>query len=231
MKRSATKKSGKAGPVKKADGKGATKGKKPGKKAPVILPATADAATDKNAAMADGDGGATPESAPDADMATTVAVGEQPSVAPIASGEVDTAQTAAPTGEVEPEPAVAPVVCPNCGSTEVDEDGDCAKCHEPNIAGKKPEPTKAKRTQPKKVKADRPKRLSGLDAAAKILEETGQPMNVKEIVEVAFAKNYWKPAGRTPSATLASALGREIAKKGSESRFRKSDRGKFVLNR
>jgi hypothetical protein len=70
-----------------------------------------------------------------------------------------------------------------------------------------------------------------LDAAFKVLEETGQPMNVKEIVEVAFTKSYWKPAGRTPSATLASALIREISKKGANSRFRKTERGKFVLNR
>jgi hypothetical protein len=63
------------------------------------------------------------------------------------------------------------------------------------------------------------------------MEDTGVPMNVKEIVEVAFAKGYWKPGGRTPSATLAAALIREIAKKGSQSRFRKSERGKFMLNR
>ena len=56
-------------------------------------------------------------------------------------------------------------------------------------------------------------------------------MNVKEITEVAFAKGYWKPAGRTPSATLASALIREIAKKGDASRFVKTDRGKFAAKR
>lgn len=87
----------------------------------------------------------------------------------------------------------------------------------PNADKVKKEPTK--------------KRMGGLDAAAKILEETGVPMNVKEITEVAIAKCYWKPAGRTPSATLAAALMREIAQKGSDSRFRKSERGKFVLNR
>ena len=120
----------------------------------------------------------------------------------------------------------APVVCPNCSGTEVDEDGDCAKCHEPKASEKASE---AKRTHtPKEPKGKRP---SGLDAAAKVLEETGQPMNVKEIVEVAFAKGYWKPAGRTPSATLAAALIREIATKAGGSRFRKSARGKFVLNR
>jgi len=50
--------------------------------------------------------------------------------------EADTAQTSAPTGEPEAKLETAPGVCPNCGATEVDEDGDCAKCHEPKVAGK-----------------------------------------------------------------------------------------------
>lgn len=119
----------------------------------------------------------------------------------------------------------------NCGAAEVDDDGDCAKCHEPKAASSEPKQDNRVNTQSNPTKPSRPKRLSGLDAAAKVLEDTGVPMNVKEIVEVAFAKGYWKPAGRTPSATLAAALIREIAKKGSQSRFRKSERGKFVLNR
>jgi len=140
----------------------------------------------------------------------------------------DTVQTVNPRGEPEATPETAAPACPNCGGTEVDENGDCAKCHEPKDAGKE---VNAKKLRAKKAKADKPKRISGLDAAAKVLEETGVAMNVKEIVEVAFAKGYWKPAGRTPSATLAAALMREIAKKGDASRFRKSERGKFVLNR
>ena len=114
------------------------------------------------------------------------------------------------------------LACANCGATERDEDGDCVKCREPKADGTKPAiPSKTPQR----------KRLSGLDAAAKVLEVTGVAMNVKEIVEVAFAKGYWKPAGRTPSATLAAALIREIAKKDDQSRFQKSERGKFVLNR
>jgi hypothetical protein len=73
------------------------------------------------------------------------------------------------------------------------------------------------------------KRMSGLDAAAKVLEESGQPMTVKEMVEAAEAKGYWKsPGGKTPSATVYSAIIREISSKGDESRFRKAERGKFV---
>ena len=54
-------------------------------------------------------------------------------------------------------------------------------------------------------------------------------MTCKEIVEVAESKGYWKsPGGATPWATIYSAIIREIAKKGKESRFVKADRGKFA---
>ncbi len=140
--------------------------------------------------------------------------------------EADTAQTSAPTGEDVAAAAPTPDVCPNCGATEVDEDGDCAKCHEPNVAGKN---TKAKKPRAKKAKADKPKRISGLDAAAKVLEESGQPMTAKEMIEAAEAKGYWKsPGGKTPHATVYSAIIREIAAKASEARFRKAERGKFA---
>ena len=117
----------------------------------------------------------------------------------------------------------------------MDEDGDCAKCHEPKVAGKDgkadnaPKADKAKKPRAKKAKADKPKRISGLDAAAKVLEESGQPMTAKEMVEAAEAKGYWKsPGGKTPHATVYSAIIREIAKKGDASRFVKTERGKFA---
>ena len=88
---------------------------------------------------------------------------------------------------------------------------------------------KAKGPRAKKAKADKSKRTSGLDAAAKVLEESDQPMTAKEMVEAAEQKGYWKsPDGKTPHATLYSAIIREMAAKGSESRFRKAERGKFA---
>jgi hypothetical protein len=81
----------------------------------------------------------------------------------------------------------------------------------------------------KQETSDRPKRTSGLDAAAKVLEESGQPMTAKEMVEAAESKGYWKsPGGKTPHATVYSAIIREIKAKGAEARFRKADRGKFA---
>jgi hypothetical protein len=44
------------------------------------------------------------------------------------------------------------------------------------------------------------------------------------------AEGYWtSPKGKTPASTLYSALLREGTTKGSKSRFRKTDRGKFTL--
>ena len=75
-----------------------------------------------------------------------------------------------------------------------------------------------------------PEKMSGLDAAAKVLAETGKAMNMKDVVETALAKGYWTSKGATPWATLYSAVIREIAAKGAESRFRKTARGMFELN-
>ena len=42
---------------------------------------------------------------------------------------------------------------------------------------------------------------AGIDAAAKVLEETGQPMSTKEMIEAMAQKGYWSsPGGKTPSA-------------------------------
>ena len=115
------------------------------------------------------------------------------------------------------------------------------------VATKAKKSTKAAKTKPAatrakqgdtKAKADKPakkaapsKRPSGLDAAARVLAETGEPMSTKEIVEVAFAKKYWRSEGATPAATIYSAIIREIAAKGKESRFKKAERGKFVATK
>jgi len=89
--------------------------------------------------------------------------------------------------------------------------------------------------KPKRVrspKEPKEKRVSGLDAAAQVLRESDEPLTAKEIVETAEANGIWKsPGGKTPHATIFSAIIREIAKKGAESRFKKAERGKFMANR
>ena len=108
------------------------------------------------------------------------------------------------------------------------------------LRGTAAQPRSARTTRSGKAKKEgtpraggkkKPKRISGLDAAAKVLEESGQPMNAKQIVELAEQKGYWKsPGGKTPWATIYGAIIREIAAKGSESRFCKTERGKFARN-
>ena len=54
-------------------------------------------------------------------------------------------------------------------------------------------------------------------------------MNTKEMVEAMAAKGYWtRPGGKTPHATLYSAILREIKTKGNDARFTKTERGKFT---
>jgi hypothetical protein len=72
--------------------------------------------------------------------------------------------------------------------------------------------------------------MSGLDAAARVLKEKGQPMTVKDITDAMVAKGYWTSSGKTPSQTIAAAIIREIAVKGKDSRFTRTERGKFAVN-
>ena len=73
--------------------------------------------------------------------------------------------------------------------------------------------------------------MSGLDAAARVLAEAGSPMNVKDIVAIALERKWWASDGKTPAATIYAAIIREIAAKGAESRFTKTDRGLFEIAR
>jgi hypothetical protein len=42
-------------------------------------------------------------------------------------------------------------------------------------------------------------------------------------------KGYWSsPGGKTPASTLYSGILKEITTKGKESRFKKTDRGRFA---
>lgn len=90
--------------------------------------------------------------------------------------------------------------------------------------------TKAKTAKPAKASPKNSGKLSCLDAAAKVLGEKKEPMTTKEMIEAMAARKYWtSPGGKTPSATLYSAILRELGK-GKESRFKKTERGKFALN-
>ena len=73
------------------------------------------------------------------------------------------------------------------------------------------------------------KRMSALDAAAKVLSDASEPWNTKQMIEAMSAGGFWtSPGGKTPHATLYSAILREIKAKGNASRFVKRERGKFA---
>ena len=93
-----------------------------------------------------------------------------------------------------------------------------------------PEATEPKgKKTPKAKKEPKPKKMSALDAAAKVLEGASEPMTTKELIDAMAQKKLWSsPNGQTPAATLYSALLREINTKGKDSRFKKTERGKFA---
>jgi len=61
--------------------------------------------------------------------------------------------------------------------------------------------TKAKKA-PAEPKAKKP---SGLDAAAQVLKDVGQPMRCKDMVEKMLASGLWQTGGKTPAATIYTA--------------------------
>lgn len=105
-------------------------------------------------------------------------------------------------------------------------------------SAKKAAPKKTTKAKPASTKgtkkAAKPRsssdKLSQIDAALKVLKEAGEPMNCVTMVEAMAAKGYWEtPGGKTPHATLYSAILREISRNGKEARFVKTERGKFEL--
>jgi hypothetical protein len=97
--------------------------------------------------------------------------------------------------------------------------------------GTKKNAAKAKAPKAAKPEADaKPKRTSALDAAAQVLKDAGEPMQVRAMVEAMKTKGLWSSGAPTPHATLYSAIIREIKNRKGESRFKKTDRGHFALN-
>lgn len=96
----------------------------------------------------------------------------------------------------------------------------------PKKAAAKKAATAKPATKPARAKTEG--KLSALDAAAKVLAESAEPMGTTQLIETMAAKKLWtSPGGKTPAATLYSAILREINAKGAEARFQKVDRGRF----
>lgn len=72
------------------------------------------------------------------------------------------------------------------------------------------------------------KKLSCVKAALKVLADSGEPMNAQEMIAAMTEAGLWEsPGGKTPHATLYSAILRDM-KRGDESRFVKTERGRFT---
>ena len=86
-------------------------------------------------------------------------------------------------------------------------------------------------TAPECATAKKEKKQSLLDLAAKILADTGEALNCKELVAKA-KETGWVSSGKTPEQTLYSGIFREMNTKGEASRFKKSAnrKGSFEAN-
>jgi hypothetical protein len=103
----------------------------------------------------------------------------------------------------------------------------------PITAPPEPAPAEAEPPAPGEPHPDRATRagkLGALAAAARVLGENGRAMSCPELIAAMAARGYWSsPRGRTPAATLYSAILRELQTKGEAARFVKTERGKFAL--
>ena len=142
----------------------------------------------------------------------------------------------------EPTAAVGVTIQPE-GKTKESE-ATVKSDHPKKQKGAKVKGGKATKAAADKPKADKPakapkakkatkdpgeKKLSALDAAHEVLKNRTKPMSAKELIEVMAERKLWSsPGGKTPDATLAAALVREINGKGKESRFAKPEAGKFA---
>jgi len=63
------------------------------------------------------------------------------------------------------------------------------------------------------------KRLSVVEAAFQALQESGKPLHATEITDYIISNGLWTTEGKTPVATVAAQLYRDIKKRGAVSRF------------
>ena len=87
-----------------------------------------------------------------------------------------------------------------------------------------------KRTKKPKDAPAKDKKLSLIAAAEQVLAKAKKPLTTKEMVAQVVAAGLWTPgAGKTPHATLYSAILRDMKSK--TPRFQKVDRGQFTLSK
>ena len=70
--------------------------------------------------------------------------------------------------------------------------------------------------------------VSGIDGAFLVLKDAGEALNIKQIMERINERGLCNLKGLTPSASISSAIQRDILKRGPESRFVKAGKGLFA---
>jgi hypothetical protein len=108
---------------------------------------------------------------------------------------------------------------------------DAARFVREIVPKKSATPVKGKKsvTKTERAKGGKPNgKLSGLEAAYRVLADAGRPMNVREIFEVAVRNKYCNLKGATPTLTIYAAMMREIESKKTKSRFVKTGKGLFA---
>jgi hypothetical protein len=169
--------------------------------------------------------------APAPQPATEQATAEPPVVAPALAAQAPASEPRAGEAAPQPgEPGQAPAPEASAAQAPADQQaeewplgGEAAPAAEQAEAA---EP--AKETKPK-ARGQQQKR-SALDAAAQVLAAASAPLNCQELIAAMAAQGLWSsPDGKTPAATLYSAILREVQTRGEQARFVKADRGKFAL--
>jgi hypothetical protein len=156
----------------------------------------------------------------------------RPSVIPIMRSKCGKAKAKvgeAPTTETSPAADVATNASPDQQVATTESPSTSAAAAPMTHATSADAAGSTKKRKAKAAKEAKPKKMSCLDAAAKVLTDAGTAMTTGEMIEAMGRKKLWSsPNGQTPSATLYSAIQREIKAKGKDARFKKTERGKFT---
>jgi hypothetical protein len=193
---------------------------------PLAAPAVA---TEETTAAGDMDHRAAPTDAPEATVTIEQAQAE-PETAPETTEPTVTEPAASDPAANEPaaNEAATPTTEPTASVSTASVPEITMEQAAPDTSEATPTAAKPKR-QRKTPAAAKAKKVSAIDAAAKVLAEADTPMSCKEMIGAMMAQGLWtSPGGKTPDATLYSAILREIATKGNDARFVKTERGKFA---
>ncbi len=190
-------------------------------KEPAAVAATAEAGGPAAEVVSDGQAEGTAAETAAAPTAPADGTGSAAS----AAGAVAETHEAQPPGQAAQD---APEPAPEGASAPSQAGGEAATAAA-TVRPKRRAKTRAPTTGPAQGAATAGK-LSALDAAARVLAEAGAAMTCPEMIAAMAAQGYWSsPGGKTPSATLYSAILKETQTKGTQSRFAKTERGKFGL--